>query len=287
MNQIGIMMGRLSPPISNRVQSFPINSWKNDLSLAKSCGFETIEWVFDDLQPNPIISIENLSEIKSTLVDNDISINSVCADYFMINKLFNVSEFELSKNLDTLTTLIHNCHTLNIDILELPFVDSSSIQNENYQLQTFANINKILSEAENYDIKITLETDLSPIIFKNFLDKFNHPNIRANYDIGNSISNGYDPNVELFTYGEFISNVHIKDRKYHGSTVPLGKGDVDFELFFSILSQINYDGDLIIQGAREDLYDSSITPESTCKKYLKFVNEYVDIINDFSRNHNI
>ena len=56
--------------------------------------------------------------------------------------------------------------------------------------------------------------------------------------------------------------------------MPLGSGDTDFEVFFSILNQIHYDGDLIIQGAREDLYQEN-DPNMTCIKYFNFVKNYL------------
>ena len=52
----------------------------------------------------------------------------------------------------------------------------------------------------------------------------------------------------------------------------MGEGDVDFELFFNLLQKINYNSELIIQGARE----RSIKPEDTCIKYLQFVKKFVD-----------
>ena len=60
--------------------------------------------------------------------------------------------------------------------------------------------------------------------------------IKANYDIGNSASLGYDPIVELNAYGHKILNVHVKDRKLKGTTVPLGSGDANIKLVFSKLS---------------------------------------------------
>ena len=89
--------------------------------------------------------------------------------------------------------------------------------------------------AEKNGVKLTLETDLRPDSFKELLSRLNHPNIKANYDTGNSASLGYDVQDELKTFGSWISNVHIKDRKYHEKTVPLGDGDVNFDLFFSSL----------------------------------------------------
>ena len=78
---------------------------------------------------------------------------------------------------------------------------------------------------------------------------------------------------EFEEIGRYFGNIHIKDRKFQGDTVPLGYGDVDFELFFNELSKINYSGELIIQGARQDLTENYI---KTCKNYLKIVKQYVD-----------
>jgi hexulose-6-phosphate isomerase len=190
----------------------------------------------------------------------------------MEKKLFNVSEFDLQKNLEVLRNLIKNSNRLGIKILEIPFVDSSSLKTKEEQSQVISNLEKILPLLEEYDIFLTLETDLPPISFKELILSFNHPNIKANYDVGNSASLGYDMKEELNLYGDLICNVHVKDRKYRGQTVPLGSGNADFELFFNLLQKTNYSGELIIQGARE--YD--VKPEETCMKYLQFVKKFVD-----------
>jgi len=45
-------------------------------------------------------------------------------------------------------------------------------------------------------------------------------------------------------------NVHIKDRMLGGTTVPLGTGNANFEVIFSELSRLNYEGNFILQTAR-------------------------------------
>ena len=37
-NEIGVMQGRLSPPINNRIQAFPKNNWKDEFELASIMG---------------------------------------------------------------------------------------------------------------------------------------------------------------------------------------------------------------------------------------------------------
>ena len=272
MNSLGIMLGRLSPPINNMIQSFPSKTWRKEFQLANKLGFDLIEWIYDLAENNPIIS-QDPNELKKLSSENDIKIDSVCADYFMEKKLFNVSTFELSSNLDKLKQLIRNCNKLEIKILEIPLVDSSSIQNDAFRREFVSNLNSIIPYAEDNQVYLTLETDLPPELFCNLLEEFNHPNVVANYDIGNSISLGYDPSVELTTMSKWIKNIHVKDRLYNSGTVPLGSGSVDFELFFTLLSKINFSDSLIIQGAREDLVNHQISPEETCSKYLKFVKQ--------------
>lgn len=275
-NRIGIMSGRLSPLIDNQIQRFPSQFWTSEFKKANKIGFDVIEWVFDLAENNPIMNINDLVQMKELLDKYEISINAVCADYFMVNKLFDVSNNALEKNLKVLKKLIENCHYLDIRWLEIPLVDSSSLKNSTHKKQLLNNLKTSLEIAKDHNVFLTLETDLEPNSFKDLLLQFNHSHIMVNYDIGNSTSLGYDPAVELKILSPWIKNIHVKDRLVGGSTVPLGTGDVDFKQFFSLLSEINYAGDLIIQGAREDIKNPEIPPEITCTKYLQFVEQYVD-----------
>ena len=275
-NMIGIMGGRLSDHIHSEIQSFSEKSWKTEFVKAEQIGFEVLEWVFDLHENNPILDNDGVKEIQQVKKEHNILVNSLCADYFMHNKLFEVPSFELEKNLKLLKKLISQCHKIDLKILELPFVDSSSLKTEQNQDEIINNLEKILPIIEENNVILALETDLEPNSFTNLLSKINHPNVMANYDIGNSTAKNYDTEFELEILKPWIVNVHIKDRNIGGYTMPLGQGDVNFDLFFSTLKKINYSGDFIIQGAREDLDVSIITPESTCEKYFTFVKNYIE-----------
>jgi len=275
MNKIGLMQGRLSSPIDGRIQAFPVNNWKDEFEKASEIGFDCIEWVFDTLSPNPILNKAGIKKIDQLSSEFDISVNSLCADFFMVQKLFDLPQDEIISNLDILKNLIESCSELGICILEIPLVDSSSIKNELFQKELTDNLQKILPVAEKNHVILTLETDLPPQKFRSLLLDLENPYIGANYDIGNSTSLGYDLISEFENIGKWIKNIHIKDRIKNGYTVPLGSGDTNFELFFSLLSKINYSNDLIIQGAREDLTSPIISPELTCQKYLDFVKNFL------------
>ena len=271
LNKIGIMQGRLSPPKNNLIQHFP-KDWQTEFDHCKSLGLKSIEWIFEesDLEFNPIFNpdlFENFLNLKKKF---DIEVNSVVADYFMKKKLFQENDLNLRENLNTLKTLIINCNKLNIKIVELPLVDSSALKNEKNMREFKSNLCDLLNFAEGLKVKISLETDLEPEKFLNYIKTFNSKNLYVNFDMGNSASKGFDPEKEIEILSKYIINVHIKDRIYKGNTVELGKGDVDFKKVFKMLKKIGYDDDLILQACREDINDENKNYLKTIKKYKNF-----------------
>jgi hexulose-6-phosphate isomerase len=269
--KIGIMNGRLSAQMGNQIQSFPTDSWRDEFKKAQNCGFDTIEWVFDQ-NPNPIMKNDGIEEIKLLSKKHNIKVIAICADYFMQKMLFDVKKSTLVENLAVLKKLIEQCYKIDAKILELPFVDSSSLKTQNNRNEIVENLQQVTDFANSQNVRLTLETDLRPSEFKELLEKFGS-SVGANYDTGNSTALGYDVKEELQILKPWLSNVHVKDRLYRGGTVEFGTGDTDFDLVFSTLAKINYNGQLIIQGARED--QKMIEPQETCKKYLEFVRAYV------------
>jgi L-ribulose-5-phosphate 3-epimerase len=273
-NNLGIMQGRLSPIINSQIQAFPENLWENEFNLANKIGFDCIEWIIDS-ESNPLFSDSIISKISHLSQKYKIQINSVCADIFMNKLLFKEKNDIIHYNLELLKKIIYQCDKCKIKILELPFVDSSSIQNEKFQKEVLENLKSIKPFLEKTNVIIGLETDLESNLFLQFLKKLNSDHIKANYDVGNSVANNFDPVTDLDILNKWIINIHLKDRLKFGQTVSLGTGDVIFDDFFKKLSQINYNGDLIIQGAREDI-NQNISPEITCSKYYKFISRYIE-----------
>jgi len=268
---IGIMQGRLSPTIDSRIQAFPYEYWETEFKIASKNNIYSIEWIIDKYE-NPITDETQIPQIKKLSTKYNVKINSLCCDFFMDNLLFRVSRDEQRKNILVLKKLMKNAHALGIKILEIPLVDSSSMKNEEDEKHLITNLKEITQDAKDLGILIGLETDYQPQKILELLKKIDDENIVLNYDIGNSASLGFDPREELILTGKYIKNIHIKDRKLHGSTVPFGEGDVNFDLFFSTLKDIDYKGDLILQGARIE----NENPEITCTKYRDFVMKYIE-----------
>lgn len=279
MNRLGIIQGRLSLPVGNRIQAFPPAHWWGEFALCKELGIDCIEWIFDyeRSEDNPLCSDTGIKQILRLTREHEVAINSVLADYFMVKRLFGEDEQEVCKALDVLHFLIAQCHTCRIPIIEIPFVDTSALKTEDDKQEVIRNLKKPLRYADDYGIKISLETSLPPAEFKQFILAFKSPAVKVNYDMGNSASLGYDPHEEIGLLGEYIVNVHIKDRVRGGGTVPLGRGDTDFHSIFQALKKKKYRGDFILQGARQDLDGQKTKKDikATIHEYLNFVRPFL------------
>ena len=267
---VGIMSGRLSKQIDKEIQIFPFQEWQKEFENAKNCGFSSIEWIFD-LKPNPISNEEGINEMNELMEKTKIRVNSVCCDYFMKKQLFGNNTTEIEQSCNVLKKIIKASKKLGIKNIEIPFVDSSSLKNEKDKKQIKEIIQKMIPLLDS-DMQIILETDLEPKKFREFIESFQNSKIKANYDTGNSTALGYDMKEEFEEIGKYFGNIHIKDRLLKGTTVPLGKGNVDFDILFKLIKKYDYRGDLIIQGAR----DKNENPEDTSRKYITFVKHYVD-----------
>lgn len=268
------MQGRLSPPYKNKIQHFPLNNWQREFKIAKSLNLRSIQWVYEleNYQLNPLFN--NPKSIKEITNITGVSVNSVILDYFMEKKLFNENDENLKKNFEHLEFIIDQCEKASIKLLELPFVDNSSLKKLIDKNIFINNIKKILKKIENKDILISLETDLDPLSFIDLIKKFHPFKIFVNYDMGNSTSNNFNVDEEIKLLGKYILNVHIKDRmSNHGTTVPLGDGNTNFVKIFQNLNKINYNGDYILQCARKDLMKEkkNLNPSLAIQEYISFL----------------
>lgn len=244
---VGMMQGRLSPLIDNRIQTFPAGFWEEEIKLCYQLGIRHIEWTIDTLtlSHNPIIQIGGTEGINSLLAKHNTKIPSVTCDYYMENPNWESKENDLS---EILRKLIESMSKIGATILVLPLVDSASIsKNPKMDLSYFQSMESLLLRNR---VVVAFETDLDPVESREFIDNFNPHCFGINYDIGNSASLGFSPNDEFLNYGHRILNVHVKDRILGGHSVPLGEGDADFKSVVNQLKKINYSGNFILQTAR-------------------------------------
>lgn len=275
-HSIGMMQGRLTEPKGRGIQFFPFDNWENEFYDAKEIGLNEIEFIFDypDYDKNPLWNEDGMNKIQAISKDTGICIHSICFDYFMRRPFFKKEGQERERfrieNTEIIKRMIDAMNRLGISLIELPLVDSSSLKND-VEKQSFKKWLMEIVAASPKDIKFSLETDLPPDDFKEYLDDIGLENVGANYDSGNSSGIGYDLYQEVTTLRHYIFNIHIKDRVYKGTTVRLGTGSADFDKLFQGLKEINYKNNFILQAARGTDGDE----KNNITSQIQFLKDYI------------
>ena len=267
--KIGIMQGRLSPPVGAAIQAFPLATWREEFFAAKQVPLHHIEWIFDTEDSlNPIANDAGIAEIKSLSRQCEVKVNSLCADFFMSELLLGKSPVQDKVCAEKLGWLLVQGAKLGIKYIVLPFVDRSVIKTDADKKRLIDLMQAFAPHLERFGVEFHLETSLPPAPFAHVLESMGSPFVKINYDTGNSASLGYDMNEEFAAYGEYIGSIHIKDRLRGAGTVPLGKGHVEFLKLPSALEKIDYQGDFVLQVARGETGDEI----SWARRNIAFLN---------------
>jgi L-ribulose-5-phosphate 3-epimerase len=248
------MQGRLLPKYKGRYQAHPVGYWENEFRIAGGLGLNCIEFIFDynDFEINPLWSTEGRNKILEVTKLTGVRVYSVCADFFMECPLHSIIEEERSFSKNILIELIQNCNELEIKDIVIPCVDQSSLASLQCIERFKEQLHEVTPVAQNLGIRLSLETDLPPLPFKELLNELNSKSVTVNYDTGNSASLGYDFREELECYGDRISDLHIKDRVLDGGSVFLGTGDVSLSDFLREFEKYEFKGPIIMQLCRDD-----------------------------------
>ena len=271
---IGIMQGRLVLPRGRGIQFFPFEEWQEEFQTAAKTNIDEIDFIFDleQYKENPLWTKEGIGKIQEAIENSGVKVQHICADFFMRRPFFRITQEERQENIEILKHLIESAKEIGATNIEIPLVDNSSIKTEKEKDTLVKFLLECLSKAKELGVTISLEADLPPKELLLFVERFNHPFLKITYDSGNSSSLGYDSYEEISTYGKYLSNVHIKDRVFEGTTVSLGKGDANFEKLFRGLKEVRYQGSFTLQAAREE--DGK--EKETISSYTEFIKKHIN-----------
>jgi len=252
IERVGFMQGRLSPLVNGKIQAFPWDRWRDEFFIAQQHGFRLMEWTLDQerLHENPLMTPAGRDEIRRLSAAHGVTVASLTGDCFMQAPFYKAGGVERERLLGDLNHILDACAGLGVRFIVLPLVDNGRLENAHQENSLRAGLESIQPVLEETGMKIVFESEYPPERLKTFIDSFPMHAFGINYDIGNSASLGFDPAEEITAYGAWICNVHVKDRKRGGSTVPLGTGDADFSAVFETLAAAGYAGNYILQTAR-------------------------------------
>lgn len=259
------MQGRLLPVFKSNYQAHPVGHWESEFKIARDLGLSNIEFILDAYlyNENPLLSDRGIQKIKENIKSSQVGVKSICTDIFMTWPLNNLKESEENYFHNLICKLIINASEIGVLDIVFPFVDNSSLKNENEMDFVVSFLDRFEELCVARNINLSLETDLKPSEFLRFLKKFKNTKIRVNYDSGNSASNGYKLEEELKLYGNLISNIHIKDRIFNGGPVPLGAGVAELKGIKEFIFK-GFEGIVSFQAFRNE------EPIKTFKKQFEF-----------------
>lgn len=267
---IGIMQGRLSSPLSEKIQEFPWNSWKEEFASAQLLSVKLIEWTLDYFRmfENPIMDEENEKIVGKIIKEHGVSVTSITLDCFLEAPIHRSNPLTgLKSSITDLKAVVNSVSKVGVKLGVLPLVAESGQDD----LATLRILISHLAELEEFcsqrQFKIALECEFPLPLIEFIAEEIEFiPHVGFNFDIGNGASLGNNPLEEIRVCGRKLFNVHIKDRKYLGKTVPLGQGDANFNLIAEELRRMNYDGNMILQVARKQTGQEI----ETIREYLDF-----------------
>ncbi|MDQ0257975.1 sugar phosphate isomerase/epimerase [Evansella vedderi] len=266
-NKIGIIVDSLHLPL------------REGLKKAKELGADGVQiYAVDGEMAPENLSAQARKDLKNEMESLGLEISALCGDlggHGFQDKAENPEKIEKSKRiLDLAIDLGTNIVTTHIGIIpeETESFIYEEMQKACEELGTYAkSINGYFAIETGPETSITL---------KKFLDSLSTNGVSVNFDPANMIMvTGDDPIAGVETLKDYIVHTHVKDgvrlkpvdpRNVYGylgfdggtnhdkiaemvssgeffRELPLGKGDLDFSLYFSALQKINYNGYLTIE----------------------------------------
>jgi L-ribulose-5-phosphate 3-epimerase len=254
--QLGIMQGRLSPARA-RLQSFPWESWQAEFDRARFHGFDLIEWVFDAVryEENPIWTEAGLAHIRERTRSSGVSVETICADYFVQHPLLRAAEPERDHHIEVLNALVTRASQLGARVVVIPMLEVGEIQDVKEEVLLLECLNRPLTLARAVGVMLAVESNMPADRYLQLITQAGDPALGICFDTGNRTAFGADIVADIGRLAPYVCGVHIKDRPLNGPNVPLGEGAVPFDTFFSRLAGSGYSGPLILETTVRDDYE--------------------------------
>ncbi len=177
--------------------------------LAKKVGIEGIE-------PNTLTTPEEVAEYKEAAKNTGVKILSIMnSDHWKFPLSDNDPEV-VKKSIDGVKTSLKNAAELGAPVILLvPAVVAADVR----YADAYTRSQKIITEqllpmAKDLKVIIGIENVgnrflLSPLEFARYVDEFKSPWVKAYFDVGNIVSNGW-PQDWIRTLGPRLCSIHIK-----------------------------------------------------------------------------
>ncbi len=243
-------------------------SFAERFAIGKEAGFEAVEM-------QTITADAEAAEIKEASAKTGLKIHSVMNSDHWRFPLSSGDPGVVAKSITGMETSIKNAKLWGADaVLLVPaVVDAKTSYRDAWTRSQRVIRERLLPLAREQKIIIAVEEVWnkflqSPLEFARYVDEFESPWVKAYFDVGNVVINGY-PQDWIRTLGSRIVRIHLKDFKVNGRDrtyefTNLGEGDIDWPETRRALAEIGYSGYVTTEISGGDL------------AYLKDVSARVD-----------
>ena len=243
-------------------------SFAERFAIVKEAGFEAVEM-------QTITAEAEAAEIKEASAKTGLKIHSVMNSDHWRFPLSSGDPEVVAKSVTGMETSIKNAKLWGADaVLLVPaVVDAKTSYRDAWTRSQRVIRERLLPLAREQKIIIAVEEVWnkflqSPLEFARYVDEFESPWVKAYFDVGNVVINGY-PQDWIRTLGSRIVRIHLKDFKVNGRDrtyefTNLGEGDIDWPETRRALAEIGYSGYVTTEISGGDL------------AYLKDVSARVD-----------
>lgn len=238
-------------------------------ATAKQLGFDGVELSFGAYQPTDraIWQPGGPARLRQRAAEEGIEVPSLSAGYFNRHALIDPRIEARKKNIETLDQLIELCGQGEIPVLVVPCYGANELRRPADERLLRDVLQPLAAKAAAQNVILAIETLLPIDEQTQLLERLNSPAVQLSYDVGNARAAGRDVIAELRLLGDAICNIHIKDRDRREpfASVPLGQGMVEFEPTLRTLSEIGYDGWLVLDTPSGD------EPLASARRNLEFL----------------
>ena len=223
---------------------------------AKEFGFDGVELCLcENGELNPNVTDDKLARIMELAKKAEIELYSVTTSLYWSASLVSDDEAErnlalsyakkqidVAKKLGCESVLIVPGHTgvsfaPDLGVIEYDVAYERAVQSAKV-IASYAQDAGIVAGMENVWNKFLL----SPLEMKGFIDEINNPCVKAYFDVGNVLVNGY-PEHWIKILGSRIDKIHLKDFKLDtNSFCDLLSGDVNYPAVMKALKNTGYNG---------------------------------------------
>ena len=234
------------------IWAFGQTALERAFELAAQAGFEGVEVALAESGELTLETAEaDIEKIKAVAENAGLALYSVASGLYWEYSLTSndpvirkKAEAIAKKQLDVAAWL--GCGT----VLVVPGIVDESVSYDLAYDRALDALKRLAPYAEQRGVVIGVENVwnkflLSPLEMRDFIDNIGSPFVKAYFDVGNVVRDGY-PEQWINILGSRIAKIHFKDYKRAVGTldgfVDLLEGDVDYPAVMAALSAAGYNG---------------------------------------------